>query len=627
MRLSSGSVGYPQVFVRLQTTGLNVNNAMVRYVLYVDNALNRAVLARQSTGTSAVTLSMITLSPALNTTDTYRLGVRATGTDPVAVSGYVERLAAGVWTRIGQASVSDSSTSRIREAGSVGFGGYTEASYSFDNFVRSDVGTAPTNPVPVTSALAPSSAPAGDSGFTLTVSGSNFVPGSVVRWNGSARTTTYVSSTALEAQISPADLSAAGNVPVTVFNPAPGGGVSNSQVFTVTANPSANPVPALASLAPSGATAGGSAFVLSVNGTGFASNAVVRWNGVDRPTTFASPTQLTANIAASDIAAPGSATVTVFNPTPGGGISNALGFTIAAGTSPVPVLDRLSPNSSAAGQPGLVVDVEGSGFAAGSSVRWNGSARPTTYVSATRLQVSLSASDLQSAGVAAITVNTPSPGGGTSGAQSFFVMGAGQTLFFDDFDRADGAALGNGWVEKNPAAFALASREASKQQVQANDWDNVAYRPAVENRLDGETLVEFRVRSTTPLGYPQIYTRLQTGTAGTPGGLDTYLAYVNDTSRQVVLARQRGSTLVTLSTFTLTSSLNTASRYRLRLNATGTATVQLSAAVERFNGAAWELIGSGNASDSSSSRISTAGSAGFSGYTEASYAYDNFARR
>ncbi len=53
------------------------------------------------------------------------------------------------------------------------------------------------NPVPVLTSLSPASIIAGGSGFTLTVSGSKFVKGSLVEWNGKGLTTTYVSATEL----------------------------------------------------------------------------------------------------------------------------------------------------------------------------------------------------------------------------------------------------------------------------------------------------------------------------------------------------------------------------------------------------------------------------------------------
>jgi len=81
-------------------------------------------------------------------------------------------------------------------------------------------------------------------------------------------------------------------------------------------------------LSPSWATAGGAAFTLTVDGSNIVSGSKVCWNGSDRTTVFISSTELQATISATDIAASGSATVTVSNPAPGGGISNGLRFDI-----------------------------------------------------------------------------------------------------------------------------------------------------------------------------------------------------------------------------------------------------------------------------------------------------------
>src|SRR5437016_4184159 len=75
-------------------------------------------------------------------------------------------------------------------------------------------------------------------------------------------------------------------------------------------------------LVPAAAAPGGPGFTLTVNGTGFVSGSVVNWNASPRPTTFISGSQLTASIATADIATAGTASVTVVNPTPGGGTSN-----------------------------------------------------------------------------------------------------------------------------------------------------------------------------------------------------------------------------------------------------------------------------------------------------------------
>ena len=89
------------------------------------------------------------------------------------------------------------------------------------------------NPVPAMTAVSPTSAVLGGGSFTLTVQGSNFVSGTTVQWNGSSRPTAFAGSAQVSAQIQGSDIPAAGKVTITVSNPAPGGGVSNSLTFNV----------------------------------------------------------------------------------------------------------------------------------------------------------------------------------------------------------------------------------------------------------------------------------------------------------------------------------------------------------------------------------------------------------
>ena len=92
------------------------------------------------------------------------------------------------------------------------------------------------------------------------------------------------------------------------------------------------------STAPSGGA--GPGFTLTINGTGFVPpgfgpGSEVYWNGNSRATGFISSNQLTASITASDIAAAGTASVTVVNPTPGGGTSNVAFFHVTNPTTSV----------------------------------------------------------------------------------------------------------------------------------------------------------------------------------------------------------------------------------------------------------------------------------------------------
>jgi hypothetical protein len=101
-------------------------------------------------------------------------------------------------------------------------------------FVNSGA-AAQANPVPfVLQRLIPGAAVPGGAGFTLTVNGAGFVSGAVVNWNGSPRSTTFVTGTMVQAQIPASDIAAAGTALVTIGNPTPGGGTSNVALFSIT---------------------------------------------------------------------------------------------------------------------------------------------------------------------------------------------------------------------------------------------------------------------------------------------------------------------------------------------------------------------------------------------------------
>jgi len=91
------------------------------------------------------------------------------------------------------------------------------------------------NPVPlVNQPLIPDAIAPGGAGFELTLNGTGFVSGSVANWNGSARATTFVSSSQLTASILAADVAKPGSGQVTVVNPSPGGGTSTAIPFEIT---------------------------------------------------------------------------------------------------------------------------------------------------------------------------------------------------------------------------------------------------------------------------------------------------------------------------------------------------------------------------------------------------------
>jgi hypothetical protein len=87
--------------------------------------------------------------------------------------------------------------------------------------------------IPGVSGLSPAVAALSGPAFTLTVTGTNFVSGATVQWNGAALVTTFVSATQLMAAVPAALIGSAGTANVTVVNP--GGAMSAEAPFTIDA--------------------------------------------------------------------------------------------------------------------------------------------------------------------------------------------------------------------------------------------------------------------------------------------------------------------------------------------------------------------------------------------------------
>jgi hypothetical protein len=83
----------------------------------------------------------------------------------------------------------------------------------------------------------------------------------------------------------------------------------------------------VSSISPNAITVGKSSFVLVVAGTNLSDDSVVTWNGVAQPTTFVSPTELTANISTQLTAQEGVVPVAVMNNS-SRLLSNALSMTV-----------------------------------------------------------------------------------------------------------------------------------------------------------------------------------------------------------------------------------------------------------------------------------------------------------
>ena len=97
-------------------------------------------------------------------------------------------------------------------------------------------GNALPNPIPAVTTLSPASLAAGATLQTLTIDGTGFLTTSSVTFDGVAHNATYVNADELTISLTTADLAMAGNYPVVVTNPSPGGGASPAANFVVTSN-------------------------------------------------------------------------------------------------------------------------------------------------------------------------------------------------------------------------------------------------------------------------------------------------------------------------------------------------------------------------------------------------------
>lgn len=271
------------------------------------------------------------------------------------------------------------------------------------------------NPAPLVTALEPNSILAGSASFNLTITGSDFLPVSTVRWNGAVLPRVSSSETQLVVAVPREFVAQPGSAGIIVENPGPGGGSSDALTFTVLDQGLSNAQPKLTSLSPGSATVGGPGFSLTVSGSEFVRGAMIVWNGTPLGTQYRSASELTADVSTEKITQAGTVQITVLNPAPGGGSSTALPFTI----TPALHLERLDPASAKPGTRNLKARLFGRGFLPDCKVRWGTSDLKPTSVTAAQLEVVIPTRLLAKAG--SVDVGVINPGGEKSNSVAFLV--------------------------------------------------------------------------------------------------------------------------------------------------------------------------------------------------------------
>jgi len=297
------------------------------------------------------------------------------------------------------------------------------------------------------SGVTPSPVVAGSPSFTMQIQGQFFSSGVKIAWTSGVTSTTlatsFVDASDITAIIPSSLVASAGTAFLTASTLVNGVTVTSAPFQVVISGPSINN----GGLNPSVQSVGAATFALDVQGLNFLNGSVVQWsNGTGAatslPTTFISPTELTAIVPSALVSASGTALVSVLNPGANGAASNGVIFVIG----PTPTINTnggLSPNFITAGQPSISMTVNGTNYDASSVVKWNANGNnqslTTGFLSSNSLTVTVPANLLSTAGTALVTV--VNSGGATSNT-AVFTVGAGPVPTLTSFSPANGATAG-----------------------------------------------------------------------------------------------------------------------------------------------------------------------------------------
>jgi len=288
-------------------------------------------------------------------------------------------------------------------------------------------------PTPIMTNVFPSNATAGSQGFTMFITGADFISDSrgvtFAYWNGSARSTVLNAQTGeLEVQILASDLAISGIATITVANPSPGGscadpgGTCGNNGFQVVMPQAGNP--SISSFSPPSAQVGGMEFTLTINGSNFAAGDVVVWNSEQHPAVFVSQNKMTVDIVSTELVTAGLVGVAVSLPNLITS-STTVDYPIVGPSSSTPSVGSITPSTIAAGNTDFQMVVKGSNFAANAFVEWNNVPLATAFINGSQIVALVPAADVASKGMANVTVTNPTtaatPGGGTSGMSSFTI--------------------------------------------------------------------------------------------------------------------------------------------------------------------------------------------------------------
>lgn len=180
-----------------------------------------------------------------------------------------------------------------------------------------------------------------------------------------------------------------------------------------------NPIPEISSLTPAAVPRGSKGAMILIEGSGFIKTSVASLlPGAPLPVDFIDNHHLEVTIPERLLTGPGTYQIVVTNPAPDGGSSNPIDFQI---NNPVPSISALEPTETSAGQIGLTLTIHGSGFFKETIISIKGNPRTFTLPDQSKVEISITAEDLEMAGYIEIVAFNPPPGGGRSNVSNFIV--------------------------------------------------------------------------------------------------------------------------------------------------------------------------------------------------------------
>jgi YVTN family beta-propeller protein len=271
------------------------------------------------------------------------------------------------------------------------------------------------NPVPEIKSVSPDTLFRGTSSTRLVIEGYGFIKSSSVQMTNAdyELTTVFIDNHSLEVEIPAELLTEAETYQITVKNPSPEGGTSNPVSLQIN-----NPVPTISTISPLEAIAGKPGLILTVYGSGFFDDTTVYINGISRPFTLISQTEIQTEFTAEDLEFGRYLEVTVSNPLPGGGISDPAIFTVL---NPVPELTSINPASIIAGGPDFTLILIGNNFVKTSVVSFNNQQYPLNYMSKTQIEATIPLDAIKTPGNSPVKAINPLPGGGETLSLIFII--------------------------------------------------------------------------------------------------------------------------------------------------------------------------------------------------------------